>query len=393
MNWPSVNTSKNARRSGHTMFSSWMWLPPILFAVIILLLSITGCRKVSGLNGAWQSESNSFDTVTETALPIHTPRQVQINSDCAGYYETLPALYSKTTKRYPLIIFIHGIGELGTGLSRLNCCGLPYHASHGTFPASFNGVSFVVVSPQFINRPSAAQVQSVVDFAKAKYRIDPNRVYVTGLSMGGGSTMDWAMVYGEKAAAIFPACPGTSPTDSRAQQIASKNLPIWWNYGTADDLVPPSQGTTWQNLIDKYNPTYAPLTKLTIWQGLTHNQTWAKAFNPLTKVDGKNAYEWLLQYKRDGNIPPVARAGNDRTIPLSWNYMPTVYGTTSTDQDGWIAAFKWTKVSGGTCTIQTPNAGSTKITGLTQGSYVFRLTVTDNKGAASTDDIKITMTL
>jgi predicted esterase len=362
-------------------------MKPLTLIACVLLAS---CVKTTYLNGPDQTDNNSFDTITETALPIHTPRVVTVNSNCKGYYETLPSLYSKTTKRYPLIIFIHGIGELNKTLSALNCCGIPYHASHGTFPAKYG---FIVVSPQFIVRPSAAQVQSVIDFAKGKYRIDPNRIYVTGLSMGGGSTMDWAMVYGQNAAAIFPACPGTSPSDSRAQQIASKNLPIWWEYGTADNLVPPSQGTLWQSLIDKYNPAYAPLTTLTIWSGLTHNQTWAKAFNPLTKVNGKNAYEWLLQYKRDGNIPPVAIIQTaDMTIPLSWNYMPTVYATYSKDPDGWIAAFKWAKVSGGAAVINTPSSGSTKITGLTAGTYIFRVTVTDNKGATSYDDIKITMT-
>jgi poly(3-hydroxybutyrate) depolymerase len=365
--------------------------------VTLCMLMLIACVKHTSLNGPVIWSNNSLDTITETALPIHTPRTIQINSNVKGYYETLPSLYSKTTKRYPLIVFIHGIGELNKTLSALNCCGLPYHASRGTFPPSFTvnnaKYSFVVVSPQFIVRPSAAEVQSVVDYAKTKYRIDPNRVYVTGLSMGGGSTMDWAMVYGEKAAAIFPSCPGTSPTDARAKLIASKNLPIWWTYGGADNLVPPSQGYTWQKLIDGYNPAYAPFTKLTVWDGLSHNQTWAKAFNPLTKVDGKNAYEWLLQYKRDGNIPPVARAGNDRTIDVSWNYMPTVFGTTSTDADGWIAKFNWRQISGATCTIATPTSGSTKITGLVAGTYVFRLTVTDNKGATATDDIKITMTL
>lgn len=357
------------------------------------IIALCSCRKdVGSISISESQNANAYDSIIETAPPVHTPRVITINSNCKGYYETLPTLYSKTTKRYPLIIFIHGIGELNKTLSALNCCGLPYHANNKTFPANFGGTSFIVVSPQFVVRPSAAQVQSVIDFAKAKYRIDPNRIYVAGLSMGGGSTMDWAMVYGEKAAAIFPACPGTSPTTTRAQQIASKNLPIWWNYGTSDDLVPSSQGVTWEKLIDQYNPTYSQQTKLTIWSGLTHNQTWAKAFNPLTKVDGKNAYEWLLQYKRDGNIPPVARAGNDREIPVSWNYMPTVFGTTSTDQDGWIAKFNWSKVSGGACVINSPNTGSSKITGLVAGTYVFRLTVTDNKGATATDDIKITMT-
>lgn len=365
----------------------------LLFLCAVVLV---GCMKKDSINGLMVAENNSFDTITETAYPIHTPRVITINSNCKGYYETLPSLYSKTTKRYPLIVFIHGIGELNRTLSALNCCGLPYHANNKTFPARFLSsgkyYSFIVVSPQFVVRPSAANVQSVIDYAKTKYRVDASRVYVAGLSMGGGSTMDWSMVYGEKAAAIFPACPGTSPSDTRAKQIASKNLPIWWQYGTSDNLVPASQGYTWQNLIDKYNPSYAPYTKLTVWDGLSHNSTWARAFNPLTKVDGKNAYEWMLQYTRLANNPPIARAGSDRIIPLDWNYMPTVYGTTSTDSDGWIAAFNWKQVSGAACTIQSPNTGSTKITGLVAGTYVFRLTVTDNKNAFSTDDIKITMT-
>lgn len=365
------------------------------------LFMLFACTKNDAINGAVISDNNSFDTVTETALPTYKYIYTTIGTDVkSGYAEILPSLYYKTTKRYPLIVFNHGVGENGsTGktLSALSCCGLPYHAARGQFPARFLApdgkyYSYIAVCPQYYNRPTGTQVNEVVIYAVNKYRIDPNRIYVVGMSQGGGVTMEWASGYGEKAAAIFPSCPGLSPTDAKAKLIASKDLPIWWTYGTSDNLVPPSQGTTWQKLIDGYNPTYAPFTKLTVWDGLTHNGTWAKAFNPITKVDGKNAYEWLLQYKRDGNIPPIARAGEDRSIPVSWNYMPTVYGTTSTDADGWIAAFKWTQVSGASCTMQTPNAGSTKITGLVAGSYTFRLTVTDNRGATSTDDIKITMT-
>ena len=119
--------------------------------------------------------------------------------------------YSQTTKKYPLIVFIHGIGELGTSLSRINCCGLPHHLSNKTFPANFNigGVnySFIVISPQFKKRPSAAQVQSVIDFAKRRWRIDDTRVYVTGMSMGGGVTWEYAgssEAVADKIAAIVP---------------------------------------------------------------------------------------------------------------------------------------------------------------------------------------------
>ncbi|MBL7699304.1 MAG: hypothetical protein JNK79_14155 [Chitinophagaceae bacterium] len=385
-------------------------------------LFFSSCKKDfisedAQINGEVVASNNTYDTQLETDLPIHTPRTIEINSNVSGFYETLPALYSKTTKKYPLIVFIHGIGELGTGLSRLNCCGLPYHIKGGTFPAKFlvNGVyySFIVISPQFRVRPSAAQIQSVVDYAKSNYRVDATRVYVTGLSMGGGSTWDWSVVYGQNAAAIGPVCAGTKPTTTLAADVATKNLPIW-SLNSADDQVVPIQwAKDWISWIDARNTTYASKTKLTIWTGLSHNGTWGKAFNPVTTVDGYNLYQWLLTNTRGtatssptptptptpsptpttGNAVPTAIAGADQSIPLAWNYMPFLNGTKSTDSDGWIASFKWTKISGpSSYSFSAPNSGQTKVNGLVAGTYVFRLTVTDNKGATAYDDVTVTMT-
>ena len=91
------------------------------------------------------------------------------------------------------------------------------------------------------------------------------------------------------------------------------------------------------------------------------------------------------------NKPPVANAGADIVIPKSWNYNPWVYGTYSKDPDGWIAKFKWTCVSGTPYTIVTPDAGKTRLDNLAIGVYVFRVTVTDNKGAQASDDVKVTI--
>jgi hypothetical protein len=394
------------------------------YGLAAVLFILSSCQKdyvsdPTSINADVVSSNNTYDGMVETSLPVHTPRAVAINSNVSGYYETLPALYSKTTKRYPLIVFIHGIGELGTGLSRLNCCGLPYHIKGGTFPAKFlvNGVyySYIVISPQFRVRPSASQIQSVVDYAKSKYRVDATRVFVTGLSMGGGSTWDWSVVYGQNAAAIGPVCAGTKPTTTLAANVASKNLAIWSLNSSSDQVVPIQWGKDWISWIDARNPTYAPKTKLTIWSGLTHNGTWGKAWNPVTKVDGYNVYEWMLLYSRgtstsgttstatapttttttstSGNKLPVANAGADVSVPKSWNYSPYIYGTKSTDADGWIAGFKWTKVSGPTSySIVSPTSSSTKLSGLVAGTYVFRLTVTDNKGGTDTDDVTVTIT-
>jgi hypothetical protein len=93
-----------------------------------------------------------------------------------------------------------------------------------------------------------------------------------------------------------------------------------------------------------------------------------------------------------GNKIPIANAGADITVPKSWNYNPWVYGTYSKDPDGWIAKFKWTCVSGSPYTIVTPDAGKTRLDNLAVGVYVFRVTVTDNKGAQAYDDVKVTIT-
>lgn len=386
-------------------------LTAVLLSAVVFGLS--SCKKdfvdESSINGEVTSSEATANDVLETSPPIHTAKYTAINSNVSGYWESLPARYKLTTKRYPLIVFIHGIGELGTGLSRVNCCGLPKHLSNKTFPAKFlvNGVyySYIVVSPQFRRRPSAAEVNSVITYAKNKYRVDPARVYVTGLSMGGGSTWDFSAVYGQNAAAIAPVCGGTKPTTTLASQVASKNLPIWTISSSSDAVVPISWAKNWIAWIDERNTKMAPQTKLTVYSSESHNATWARAFNPTSRTDGYNIYEWLLRYKRGTTTAPapapststsgkpIAIAGPDQVIPVSWKYMPFLNGTRSNDPGGWIAKFKWTKISGPSpYWFEAPTAGKTKANGLVAGTYVFRLTVTDNKGNTAYDDVKVTMT-
>lgn len=96
------------------------------------------------------------------------------------------------------------------------------------------------------------------------------------------------------------------------------------------------------------------------------------------------------------NILPIADAGIDISISYSWmksaNYSPMVYGTTSKDPDGKITAYMWTKVSGpSSYRFAMPTAGKTRVENLVMGVYVFRVTVTDNKGAKAFDDMTITV--
>jgi pimeloyl-ACP methyl ester carboxylesterase len=386
----------------------------VLLIASAILLIFSSCSKKDfkadegSVNAETSSDATAADNVVETAPPVYTSVVYNVNSNVAGFGQAVPARYNLTTKKYPLIVFIHGIGELGTGPSRVSCCGLPHHLANKTFPANFNvgGVnySFIVIAPQFKVRPSAAQVQSVIDFAKRRWRIDDTRVYVTGLSMGGGSTWDWSAVYGQNAAAIVPVCGGTKPTTTMAANIASKNLPIWGLYSTADQVVPVQWGRDFFSWVDARNATYASRTKLTIWTDASHNGTWARAFNPTTKVDGYNIYQWMLLNKRGSassttpapapapststNKVPVARAGSDKTIYLAQGInRVTLDATTSSDPDGSISKFVWSKVSGPAADLYSFANGRTYAAHLTKGTYNFKVTVTDNKGATASDNL------
>lgn len=96
------------------------------------------------------------------------------------------------------------------------------------------------------------------------------------------------------------------------------------------------------------------------------------------------------------NAVPVARAGDDKTIvmPASGTASTSLSGSASSDADGagTITGFAWTKVSGPTGGTFTPaNTVGTTVSGLNPGVYVFRLTVTDNRGATSADDIQVSV--
>ncbi len=90
------------------------------------------------------------------------------------------------------------------------------------------------------------------------------------------------------------------------------------------------------------------------------------------------------------NIPPTANAGADKTITLPTN--TTSLSGSGSDSDGKIVSYNWTKVSGPAAyNIVNPSSPVTDVSGLTQGVYLFELTVTDNKGAIGKATMKITV--
>ena len=166
------------------------WLPRIVAILCLSFLAIAGNAQM-------------------------TPKYVTTTANSGGYYEYLPTSYwNGANQSYPLLIFLQGIGEMGDGspsqLSRMAWVGLPGVINGGRFPSSFtvNGqtFSYIVLAPQFKNWPSPSDVNDIINYAIQNYRVDQSRIYVTGLSMGGGVTWQYAGTYANRVAAILPIC-------------------------------------------------------------------------------------------------------------------------------------------------------------------------------------------
>jgi pimeloyl-ACP methyl ester carboxylesterase len=323
---------------------------------------------------------------------VLTARFKSITPNTKAYYEYLPKGYSATdTTRYPLLIHLIGAGDLGTGtastITLLLRSGPVFEISSGVFPdpITVNGKTFgfIVIDPQFMIQPTVTDVNSTINYAIANYHVDTTRIYLTGLSMGGGVTWTYAgnqPAYANRLAAIVPVCGDVTPDLGRARIIAASNLPVWATHNNNDPEVPAAY-TAQEIAYINEPPAPVPPAMETVFNNDVHD-AWTATYTPTLSVNNMNIYQWMLQYTRlsaTGNNPPVVTAGAAQSItnPAS---TATLTGS-ATDSLGTITSHVWTFVSGPTTpTIASPTSYMTAVSGLTvAGTYIFSLSVTDNR--------------
>ena len=321
------------------------------------------------------------------------------------YLEHLPSNYNTSGKQYPLLIFLHGGGEQGpadgTLLNKVKRFGPPKYIEEGdnmTFTVNGQAYSFIVISPQLqygVGSWSNEYIDAVVQSTLDRYRVDRSRTYLTGLSLGGGGTWRYGAQQADFFAAIAPLAGAQSPNTQIARSIADASLPVWIFHGQNDGRYSSSQATQWANLLNNQGANPAP--KLTIYPGLGHeSKVWDNAYRTDRQVHNPNLYEWFLQYQRGStppptNQPPVARAGADISVSLPTNQVQ-LSGSTSSDPDGSIAAYAWTKTGGASgSTLSGQTTATLTVSNLAAGTYTFQLQVTDNQGASATDQVQVTV--
>jgi dienelactone hydrolase len=283
--------------------------------------------------------------VSTAGAQTHTPfYNTRLSTNCNGYYEYLPAGYDPSgSVKYPLLIFFHGAGDLGNGsstdLPKLLSVGIPKLINENKFPASFtvNGQtsSFIIISPQFSAWPTRAasvgELEAIIDYAVEHYKVNINRIYLTGLSMGGGFVFDYAGNNGTNAgrlAAIVPIAEASGRVYAQARTIASANLPVWATHNNQDPSVPVQETQQYVDWINEA-PSPDPLAKASIFISNQHD-AWTRTYDPLFTENGLNIYQWMLQYQRNFSALPVqiknykAVRTNSKQITISWNSLNEV---------------------------------------------------------------------
>jgi poly(3-hydroxybutyrate) depolymerase len=194
------------------------------------------------------------------------------------YLLSLPADYEKSDKPWPLVLFLHGAGESGHELSKVKAHGPPKLVERkGPFP-------FILVSPQCPGRGWSPEVlNALLDSLVKEYRVDKDRVYLTGLSMGGFGTWSLAAAHPEKFAAIAPICGGGNPAD--APKLAK--LPIWVFHGGKDPVVPLRRS---EEMVEALKVA-GGAPKFTVYPDAGHD-SWTATY------DNPEFYQWLLAQKR-----------------------------------------------------------------------------------------------
>jgi len=207
------------------------------------------------------------------------------------YQLFLPRGYGvDANQQWPLVIFLHGSGERGTDIELVKKNGPP------KVIAAHPGSPFILVSPQLEqvedNRWDVAKLDALLADLRRKYRIDPARIYLTGLSLGGYGTWAWALKRPDLFAAIAPVAANSE--DKTADPCVLKDMPIWAFHGDQDDVVDPLQGFAIVRAIDACKGSVRP--RMTIYPQTTHG-SWEHAY------DDPALWRWLLEQRRARPAP------------------------------------------------------------------------------------------
>lgn len=212
-------------------------------------------------------------------LQVQSMERRVVREHRGRYLLFLPPDYGSRSERWPLILFLHGGGERGNDIARVKVHGPPkIVAQRPDFP-------FIIVAPQVDTNMiwSTATLDALLEEVVEKHRVDPDRTYLTGLSMGAYGAWHLAMEFPHRFAALVPISGGATPSG----MCALKHLPIWVFHGAKDDVIKPDRSEELVTRLERCGGN----VKLTMYEDAGHD-AWTRTY------ENPELYEWLLKHRR-----------------------------------------------------------------------------------------------
>ncbi|MFZ1528174.1 MAG: T9SS type A sorting domain-containing protein [Ferruginibacter sp.] len=287
---------------------------PALFCALLSILSSYGQNPA---------------TYTSTLRP-----NTRINPIINGFHESLPqGYYDNPNEKFPVLLVLSGNSERGDGTTAEIVDRVTFNRPvrlirYGEWPGSFtvNGqvFKFIVITPQFYQNVglNVSDVEDCRNYILNNYKVDADRFYLTGNSVGGG--LDWiycgsSVGNANKIAATVITAGSTSPNTGLCSNMAQSKLPVLAAHYEGDPVVPYSWSSGFVNTINSLLVQPATSAKLITYiqppppNNIQHDATWntfdlnlnaGGAYNNQL-VNKLNVYEWMLQYRRFLTTLPV----------------------------------------------------------------------------------------
>ena len=202
------------------------------------------------------------------------------------YLRYLPPDFDKKPgEKWPMILFLHGAGERGDDLEKVKKHGIARVVEERDLP-------FVILSPQCPENhwwsDFLPSLDELLKQAIDTLAVDPKRIYLTGLSMGGYGTWHMAVEYPQRFAAIAPICGGGGwmfGFPERAAEIA--HLPIWVFHGAKDNVVPLRESQVMVEALKQHGAD----VRFTIYPTAMHD-SWTETYN------NPALFDWFLSHQK-----------------------------------------------------------------------------------------------
>jgi len=262
----------------------------IKFTLFAIILLSTGCR----LAETTTTQQTRVNLQAHFIIPDPLDGQVPSHSTM-DYLVYFPEGYGEEPdKLWPMIFFLHGAGDGEHDSAFVMSFGLPNVLYLGEEPEDF---PFVVVSPQAFPQTAWWQGDQIIvlgallDEVINTYQVDPGRVYLTGLSMGGYGAWFLATTFPERYAAMVSVSGSGYRTPYLPEEeilCHLKDVPVWAIHGAKDSISEPMASQMHAAALKECGGE----VEWTLYDDLGHGGAYERAYRDPA------LYEWMLKHSR-----------------------------------------------------------------------------------------------